>query len=181
MDMDEPAVFVLTGIQAAGKSTVAQALAERFPRSVHVHGDVYRRWIVGGAEQLTPDATDEAHRQLDLRHRLTAQACDSYWSDGFTVFAQDVILGAHLPLMTTRIAARPLYVVVLDPSPAAVAAREQGRGKVAYETWAIEQLAEGLHEQTPRIGLWLDTSELTVDETVRAILEQAVPYQGGGA
>lgn len=33
-------VIVVTGIQTAGKSTVAQALAETFPRGVHVRGEV---------------------------------------------------------------------------------------------------------------------------------------------
>jgi len=37
------AVVLITGIQAAGKSTVAQELADRLPRSVHVRGDVFRR------------------------------------------------------------------------------------------------------------------------------------------
>jgi hypothetical protein len=31
----------------------------------------------------------------------------------------------------------------------------------------------GLREETPRIGLWLDTSDMTVDETVDAILREA--------
>jgi predicted kinase len=34
------AVFVITGAMASGKSTVAQLLAERFDRAVHVRGDV---------------------------------------------------------------------------------------------------------------------------------------------
>jgi adenylylsulfate kinase-like enzyme len=41
-------VFLVTGIQAAGKSTVAQALAEKFERSVHVRGDLFRRMMVNG-------------------------------------------------------------------------------------------------------------------------------------
>ena len=41
-------VIVVTGIQAAGKSTIAQALAERLERSVHLRGDVFRRMIVSG-------------------------------------------------------------------------------------------------------------------------------------
>jgi uridine kinase len=35
------AIILITGVQAAGKSTVAQSLAERLPRSVHVRGDVF--------------------------------------------------------------------------------------------------------------------------------------------
>lgn len=33
-------IILITGIQAAGKSTVAQLLAQRFERGVHVEGDV---------------------------------------------------------------------------------------------------------------------------------------------
>ncbi len=40
------AVFVLTGVMSAGKSTVAQLLAELFPKAAHVRGDVFRRMIV---------------------------------------------------------------------------------------------------------------------------------------
>ncbi|MDQ0761187.1 putative kinase [Streptomyces canus] len=41
-------VVLVTGVMAAGKSTVAQALAERLPRAAHVRGDVFRRMIVSG-------------------------------------------------------------------------------------------------------------------------------------
>ena len=54
------AVYLITGIQAAGKSTVAQALAERLPRAAHVRGDAFRRMIVSGGVPMTPDAGEEA-------------------------------------------------------------------------------------------------------------------------
>lgn len=164
------ALYLITGAQAAGKSTVAQAMAERLDRSVHLRGDTFRRWIVGGREEMTLDAGPEAHRQLALRHRLTADVATAYWSAGFTVVVQDVILGEHLPAMVEAIPARPLHVVVLDPSVEAIVAREGGRTKVAYRRWDVAPLVAVLREQTPRIGTWLDTSALTVDDTVEAIL-----------
>lgn len=45
-------VIVVTGIQAAGKSTVAQALAERLDRSVHLRGDLFRKMIVNGRADM---------------------------------------------------------------------------------------------------------------------------------
>ena len=36
-------VILITGIQAAGKSSVAQAVAERLDRSVHLRGDVLEK------------------------------------------------------------------------------------------------------------------------------------------
>lgn len=168
-----PAVILLTGIMAAGKSTVAEALARRLPRSVHLRGDVFRKMIVNGRAEMTSDAPDEAVRQLHLRYELAARAADGYFAAGFTVVLQDVILGPELPAMVDRIASRPLLVVVLAPRPEVVAAREQGRPKTGYGDWSPEQLDAGLRTGTPRIGLWLDTSEQLPEETVDEILARA--------
>ena len=67
--------ILITGIQAAGKASVAQAVAERLDRSVHLRGDAFRRMIVNGRASMGPaDPPDEAVRQLRLRYRLAAQA-----------------------------------------------------------------------------------------------------------
>jgi chloramphenicol 3-O-phosphotransferase len=169
----EQAIIVITGIQAAGKSTVAQLLAERLPRSVHVRGDVFRRMVVNGAAGMTPDPSPEAVRQLRLRYRLTAATCDAYFREGFTVVAQDVIHGDHLAETVQLIQQRPLLVVALAPQPRAVAAREAARAKDAYEEWTVQQLDHGLRHDTPRLGLWLDTTEQTPEDTVAEILSRA--------
>lgn len=170
-----PSVVLITGIQAAGKSTVAQLLAERLPRSVHLRGDVFRRMVVGGRVDVTPDLPAEAMRQLRLRYRLTAMAADEYVREGFTVVAQDVIIGEVLTEMTRLIRSRPLLVAVLAPRAEAVAARAAARSKNAYDEWTVSLLDRGLREETPRIGLWLDTSDQTPEQTVEEILDRAWP------
>ncbi|MBM7809995.1 AAA family ATPase [Saccharothrix algeriensis] len=169
----DPAVVLVTGVQAAGKSTVAQLLAERLPRSVHLRGDVFRRMVVGGREDMTPDPSEEAVRQLRLRHRLTAATADAYREAGFTVVAQDVVLGPHLAEVVGLIRSRPLLVVVLAPGLRAIAEREAARAKHAYDEWTAAALDDVLRHGTPRLGLWLDTSEQTPDETVAEILDRA--------
>jgi hypothetical protein len=54
-----------------------------------------------------------------------------------------------------------------------VAAREAQRGKRAYGPWTVEALDRSLRTETPRIGLWLVSSELTVPETVEEIVRRA--------
>ncbi|MGH4032780.1 AAA family ATPase [Actinomycetota bacterium Odt1-20B] len=157
---------------AAGKSTVAQALAERLPRAAHVRGDVFRRMIVSGREEYEPGAGPEAESQLRLRYGLSASTADAYAEAGFTAIVQDVILGEELKTYVESIRTRPLYVAVLAPSVDAVAAREAGRGKTGYGDWTVAALDEGFRATTPRVGLWLDTSGLSVGETVDAILSR---------
>ena len=172
--MDRPhAVFLLTGIMASGKSTVAQLLAERLPRAAHVRGDAFRRMIVTGRRDMTPGAGSEAEIQLALRYRLAATAADAYFGAGFSVVVQDVILGGWLPRFVDLVEGRPLFVVVLAPRPEVVEAREANRSKTGYGAWTAEQLDRSMREETPRLGLWIDSSGQTPEQTVEEILERA--------
>jgi chloramphenicol 3-O-phosphotransferase len=166
-------IWLVTGISAAGKSTVAQLLAERFDRGVHVKGDVFRRMVVSGRDDHFPVPSEEAIAQLRLRYRLGAATADAYATAGFTTVVQDVILGHHLQTYVDSIRTRPLHVVVLAPSPDVAAQREAARGKVAYrDGYTPHDMHAALVDDTPRIGLWLDTSDQTPAETVDEILRR---------
>lgn len=165
------AVVLVTGVMAAGKSTVAQLPAERLARSVHLRGDGFRRMIVSGREEFTPRPSTEATAQLRLRHRASAAVADLYAREGWTVVVQDVVLGGHLDAYLEAVTTRPRYPVVLAPRPDAVAAREADRPKNGYGgPWTIDALDEALRRDTPRRGLWLDTSHQTPHQTVDQIL-----------
>ncbi|MGK9169058.1 ATP-binding protein [Inquilinus limosus] len=178
-ETEMPDILVVTGIMAAGKSTVAQTLAERLPRAVHLRGDVFRRMIVSGRVEVTPDLPAEVLRQLDLRYELAAMAAGRYAEAGFAVIWQDVILGPALARVAELLRGRSFGIVVLCPSPEAVAEREAGRVKTGYGAWTPADLDRGLRADTPRLGLWLDSSVMTVDETVDAILARIAETRRG--
>jgi cytidylate kinase len=162
--------ILITGIMASGKSSVAQALAERLPKSVHLRGDMFRRMIINGRAEIESPLSDAAMMQLRLRYQLAAQAADSYCEAGFTVVCQDVILGEILNEVIAMHHNHPLYLVVLCPSPEAALERDKHRHKQTYNSWTPEGLDKALREGTPHLGLWLDSSKLTIEETVDAIL-----------
>jgi GrpB-like predicted nucleotidyltransferase (UPF0157 family) len=111
---------------------------------------VFRRSIVSGREEISPDPSPEALDQLRLRYRRAAAAAD----------------------FRTMIRGRPCHVIVLLPSPESVAAREAERDRKGYGDGTVEQLYDGFVNSTPRVGTWLDTTHLTPDETVDTILAQ---------
>ncbi len=155
---------------AAGKSTIAQALAERFPRSAHVRGDHYRRSIVRGRQEMSPEPTAEALDQLRLRYRIAISAAESYRQAGFTTVLQDVIIGPMLEEFITLVPHRPFSLIVLAPGPTEVAKREQHRPKTGYVGFTPEQLDSMLQSSTPKVGYWLDSTGLTVDQTVDRVI-----------
>lgn len=169
-------IVLVTGIPASGKSTVAELLARRFARGVHVKGDVYRRMVVAGREEMTADPSEEAWRQLRLRYRLGAATAEAYHGAGFCVVLQDVVVGAPLAEVVASIDRRPLVVVVLAPGTDAVAERERSRAKTAYrsEMSDITAMDAALRAETPRLGLWLDPSDQRPEDTVEEIIRRGL-------
>jgi hypothetical protein len=139
--------------------------------------------IVNGRAEMTPGASGEAEGQLELRYRLATNAARTYASAGFAVIYQDVILGPALEHVVEALKrdGQPVFVVVLAPAADVAERRDREREKTAYGTWTAHQLDAGLRAGTPRIGLWLDTSDLSVTGTVEAILEGMAEARVGKA
>jgi len=91
-------IYWISGVMAAGKSPVADVVAQRFRRGVHVRGDDFRM-IVAGQVQMVPGAPPEAEAQLRLKYELAGAAADRFFESGFGVVVQDVVLGEHLALL----------------------------------------------------------------------------------
>ena len=144
--------------------------------SLEANRDVFRRMVVAGREDMTVSPSQEALQQLSLRYRLGASTADTYFQHGFSVVVQDVVLGPDLVNYAKSIRSRPLVVVVLAPRPEVVKQREADREKVGYRIGhhTIDQLCSVLRHETPRVGLWLDTSKQTPEETVEEIIRRGL-------
>lgn len=165
-----PQIILITGNMASGKSTVAQALAERLPKSVHLRGDVFRRMIVNGQAQMGFELFEEARNQLHLRYELAVHTAKHYADAGFTVVYQDIIIGSTLREIVSAFAGYRLAVVVLCPSVEVIAERDRARAKTGYpDRDAVAAFDRILREETPRLGYWLDNSDLGLEETVEKI------------
>ena len=167
-------IYVITGIMASGKSTVAELLAQHFDKSVHIRGDIFRKMVVKGRAEMGKTLTEEALTQLDLRHRLAVETAIQYHQEGFTVVLQDNFYGEKLAYVVELLAPEPVQVIVLCPSVEAIRRRERERGKTGYHSFSVESLYQSFMESTPRIGLWFDNSDQTPQETVNQILEHLV-------
>jgi hypothetical protein len=92
----------------------------------------------------------------------------SFHEAGFTAVLEDIVHGARLLELCDDLRDVPFHFVMLCPDKAAVRERERGRGSELYTEW--EWLTDDIARSEPRLGLWLDTSKQTPEQTVDEIM-----------
>ena len=167
----EPTLFVISGTQGAGKSTVARLLAGRLERGAWVSADALQAMIVaGGRWPEGREMSPEAAAQLRLRLRNSCQLARSFVAAGFSAVVDDIVIGGRVEQLLDEMAGQRFVFVMLTPRGEVVRERERGRGTQLFVEW--EWLIEEVEQRTRRIGLWLDSSEQTPEQTVDEILRR---------
>lgn len=168
----QPTVIVVSGTQGAGKSTVAQALATRFDPGAWVSADLLQKMIVSGSRWPEgPAMSGTAERQLWLRLHHACLLARSFVANGITAVVDDIVIGTRVDQLLEMLAGETFVFVMLTPRLDVVRERERGRGTALWQQW--EWLDDEMRKRTQRLGLWLDNSDLTVEQTVDEILARA--------
>ena len=174
-------IYFVTGTPGSGKSTTCSALMQRFPLGVHVSVDALRDQVVSGFRLPEFSWPDEVDEQFRLARESASHMARLYAVAGFAVAIDDCLGPQREPRIDTvhygslledpevhRVLIRPRLDVVVDRN------RSRGNGLVEFLESAIPTLydvqATGLTEGWKII----DTSELSVDQTVERIIAATV-------
>lgn len=168
-------IIFITGPAGSGKTTVARQVAQHFPKSLHIQVDHLREMMVNGVE--LPDGggwSEETSRQFQMARSTAIYMAQLYAGQGVDVVIDDVCVPPEFQKQYTELFNNPaVHRVLLLPAAEAVVERMNKRGGpfdkflVGMVPWFYSYL-----ELMPKEGwLVLDTSEWTIEQTVREVLE----------
>ena len=136
-----------------------------------IEGDAVSDMIVGGHVRPEDEPADEAERQLELSVTNQAMLARSFFDAGFIPIIDWIVTTtSRLARYRQVLGVVPVRFVVLAPDREVSVARHRARRKVVAEQWVHMHDA---FERVREVGLWIDNSDLGVDETVDVLLRDA--------
>ncbi|WIE62222.1 AAA family ATPase [Curtobacterium sp. MCLR17_032] len=166
--------WIVTGMPGAGKSTVSRLVAAALPRAVRIGADDLNAMIVSGAVWPLGHPADEAERQVELCYRNLGALAHNFTASGFTTIVDCVLPdGDHLDRLLRQLPQQRARLVVLAPGEAAC--RDRNAARSEDEQFDFDGYRE--LDATMRVGFgdqgqWIDSADLTGEQTMRTILEQ---------
>ncbi len=163
-------IWLINGIPGAGKTTTAHALAQKFPRSVHIEGDKLQDLIVAGKVNPGTEPYDEETRQITLCVKNQCLLGRSFAEAGFEVFIDYVITDpGRIAEYKSHLGTAQVNLITLFPGIAEALRRDAQREKHVAAHWT--HLEEFMKKELAGQGLWIDNSNRSVDQVVALILQ----------
>ena len=164
-------VWIISGIPSVGKTTTSFALANKLEKSSVISGDDLQDQIVSGSVGPTELPKEDSDMQIELTVRNQAILAKSYADSGFTPVCDNVFGRRQLGIFLNLLKGYQVHLVNLTADFTVIQDRNMKRIlEEKFDNPDRWTLLFTLTSELSGIGLWIDNSLRTPEETVDHIL-----------
>lgn len=166
-------IIFITGMAGVGKSTVGRMLARHFPKCLFIQVDELREKMVKGYARPEGGVfTEEVIQQFQMARSTATYMAHLYADQGVDVVIDDVCVPSNFVEQYAALFEMPeVHRVLLYPKASVVIERIKQRGGPMEHIQYIPLIYDFL-DAMPKDGwIVLDSSEWTVEQTARAVIE----------
>ena len=161
-----PVLYVITGPAGVGKSTISRKIAEASAKSALIEGDDLYGQIVGGYV----DPWKEGNH-LETFWKLSVSSIRVYLEAGFDVVFNYIVSPDQLDLLKTEFKDYKIRFTVLLVDVETILERDKRRPEEYQMKERCIELLNEFKEHNYSSKYILDTSDMTVEDTVVQVLE----------
>jgi Chloramphenicol phosphotransferase-like protein. len=162
-----PTAILVNGSINAGKTTVSRALCLELPRTAHVEVDALRDFV-----DWMP-----LEESIALNLSNAAAVAKNFLEHGLNVVVSYPLNREDYLYLKERLEPFPLFCFTLSPR-LEVAQRDRGSRELTEQERERVAFHYGSGIASPNFGVALDNSDLTPEETARAILDRIAHARG---
>lgn len=176
-----PPLFLLIGPPAVGKSSTSKALAAKFDRSIHIPVDDIRTMVVSGLVLPGLDWIPELVEQITLARESAIHIALRYQQAGYAVVIDDFFDPYRMREYQALLEDPHSHKFILFPKQETAHARNhqrtadpQGRSYIDQGIQTVyQQLNVGIESLREEGWIVVDTTDLSIEETVQQILRHS--------
>ena len=162
-----PTLYVITGPAGVGKSTISRKVAEASSKSALIEGDDLYAQIIGGYVDPWLEGN-----HLDTFWKLSISSMKVYLEAGFDVVYNYIVSPDRLEMIKKELKDYTIKFTVLLVNEESILARDLRRPEEYQMKERCIVLLNEFRDHNYDEKFILDTSHLTVDETVNKVLSE---------
>lgn len=159
-------LYIITGPAGAGKSTISRKIAESKSKSVLIEGDDIYHQVVGGYVQAWKQGN-----HLDIFWKICIDMIDIYLSNGYTVVFNYIVNPENIKALQDKFKEYKIKFIILITDEGTLLSRDKERLKDCQMGERCLTLLNNFKNKNFNKNNFLDTSNLSVDETLEEIEE----------